>query len=695
MKLTPKPTFLIRLCCAAIALAYPILILGQENSQPKRNTPFELRAADPQIQNLVEEARSDAGNGDIDEAIATATRAFETAVQKKLLGDEAITDSVLASVYIAKGKFDEGLKHLHKALQEAIDSGNLVLEADILTSLSVEAQIKGDWQSAIAMTRKAADLAEEAHNLFEKSRALGMLGYLLLLSGKTEEARIPIENALEIDRINQYEFMASHLVYQGYYLIATGKLDASVEVLNQASEKAIEHSDLLSFVLAKIALANIYGRKGETNEAIQLLESIRQGKLDSSKTAPEMNRKLAAALSAPLPRISLLEGLGAVYESAGRPEKALPVWGELYSFSESIGLLVAKAESAKKVADLNAQLKRTQEALRYYSTALASFRQLQNEPLLLQTLISESLLLVQVGKGEEAIPLTEEVVELTKRRNLRPLQFSAYLVMAEIYQPMGDLVNARAVLEKAQALVQPGPSDPAIDNKQLLEAYNRLGDIYREQHNTAKELIEAEKGFEIAHLLKDQDNEAHLVKYIERRFRETKIYEEAQKAESEGRLEDALVLSEIIFVVHGAPAGPDTDANWNRVENLPFQVVQRPDGARVLTEIITEMGSLLGTPRYAILDALCRYYLGTGARPDLAEHFALQLEASLKDVGDSLDFLKARAACDLTMAYAYAGKSALAKGKASECMSLADKTNQQQTKDFANVANVKIGRAHV
>jgi CHAT domain-containing protein/tetratricopeptide (TPR) repeat protein len=693
MKVRLRPATLTRLCCAAVLIAHPFVLLAQGDPTRRRHTPVELQATDREIRAALEEARGDADNGDIDAAIEKTKKACGAAVENKLLGDEAICEARLASNYIAKGRFDDGLKLLQKALQEAVDSGNLVLEADILTSLSSEAEVQGDWLRASEIVRRAVSRAEEAQNLFEKSRALGELGRLQLLVGKTEEGGISIGKALEIDRLNDYELMASHLVFQGYFLISTEKLDAAVDCLNEAIGKAIELSDMFSFVLANNALAVAHIRKQEASNAIQILESIRKGDLGESNSSPEIRRRLLAALAAPFPRVSVLEGLGTAYEMAGQPEGALPVWSELYSFSDSIGLVVTKAESAKKMADLNAQLKRTSEALRLYAVAVPLLRELKNEPMLLQALIAETLLLVQAGRGAEALPLTREIVELAKRRKMRPLEFSAYLEIAQIYQPSGDLDNARTALEKAQALVEPGPGDKEIDNKQLLEAYNRLGDIYREQQIPSSELLEAEKGIVVARLLKDDKAEANLVSYIRRRFSELKIYEMAKKNESEGKLSDALILSEIIVVFDGVPNKPGDDmSSWNRVLNLPFQLVQRQEGPAVLQQIVKEMGPFLGNPKYAILDALCRHYLGAGARPDQAEQFAKQFEAAAKDTGDSLLFLKAAAACDLTMAYANQGKGELAKAKVPECLALAEKTNQQETKDFANAANVM---AHV
>ena len=52
-------------------------------------------------------------------------------------------------------------------------------------------------------------------------------------------------------------------------------------------------------------------------------------------------------------------------------------------------------------------------------------------------------------------------------------------MLTEIYQPAGDLANARDALEKALSLVRPAPFDDVLNNRFVLEDYLRLADVYR------------------------------------------------------------------------------------------------------------------------------------------------------------------------------------------------------------------------
>ena len=98
-----------------------------------------------------------------------------------------------------------------KALQDSIGSKRPVLQADILVSLSSEAQMKGNTQGAIDLIHQALYLSERSGNLYGKARALGELGKLELQSGKNDEAASLIDQALDIDKLNGYKFEALHL----------------------------------------------------------------------------------------------------------------------------------------------------------------------------------------------------------------------------------------------------------------------------------------------------------------------------------------------------------------------------------------------------------------------------------------------------------------------------------------------------
>src|SRR5207244_8046499 len=94
---------------------------------------------------------------------------------------------------------------------------------------------------------------------------------------KTDEAEQSIDGALKIDVLNGYKFEALHLVYRGYYLGVTQKLDQAIDSLAQAKTKALAVRDAYSFIMAENSYAFGLVQKGRADEAITELMLIKQG----------------------------------------------------------------------------------------------------------------------------------------------------------------------------------------------------------------------------------------------------------------------------------------------------------------------------------------------------------------------------------------------------------------------------------
>jgi tetratricopeptide (TPR) repeat protein len=214
--------------------------------------PPELTAADPEIRALLNDEDISCKLLSPNETVERIEKALQIADKRGLVRDRALVETVMGSALIGEGKFELAFLAFQKALQDSVDIKNEVLEADILLSLAAEAQIKGNNQKALDLIYRALTMSERNANLYEKARALGELGRLKLLMGKTSEAANSIDEALNIDRLNGYKFEAMHLVYRSYYLGLTGNDEKAMASLSEARTKAI---------LTRNAYAFSHGRK--------------------------------------------------------------------------------------------------------------------------------------------------------------------------------------------------------------------------------------------------------------------------------------------------------------------------------------------------------------------------------------------------------------------------------------------------
>jgi tetratricopeptide (TPR) repeat protein len=432
-------------------------------------------------------------------------------------------------------------------------------------------------------------------------------------------------------------------------------------------------------------------KKGKADEAIGELELLRRGNLTKLNLGQDGQDCLTFALTVPILRILLLEGLSNVLEAANQKAKEIEIWRELFSTSHDVGLLAGEAEAEQKIAGLEVQLERTDDALKDYAAAADLYRKLQNESLLAQVEVSQALLLIKIGRGQEAAALERQVASYTEQQGLRAPEFNAYGVLAEIYQPAGDFAGARAALEKALSLVRPGPFDEELDNRAVLEDYLFLADDYKALKIPTKELVAIDDAYFVAVHLKDEKVQQNILTYLDKRLKELGIRDLVSQRQKEGQLAESLLYSYILFIRDGSPSKPtDDQSNWQRILNLPPQIARQAGGATSLVEILNEIRPLVGLNKFPILIALAWYYITDGADPILAEKYAIETEGVIKDVKGDMTSLQAEAACILAVSYSRQGKLGIAKDRIAECTSIARKTGDAQSIKYSDIANVIV-----
>ena len=291
-----RTAFLLFVC----VLLVPQLVIGQEKSTHGANRPVELVAIDPQIRALLADALSSCSQLSINDRIDRLHDALKIADSSGLIRDRALVEANLASAFVSDAKIELAFTTFQRALQDAVDSKNGVLEAEILIALGSEAKVKGNTRQAVDLISKALSISEREGSLYEKSHALGELGIMMLMQGKNEEAARTIDEALSIDRLNAYRFEAIHLVYRATYLGMAGKLDEAMDSSNQAIAKALTIEDPYSFIMAENAYATGLVQKGKADEAIEDLSLLQQGKLQKFTADAHRQACLVSALELPI-----------------------------------------------------------------------------------------------------------------------------------------------------------------------------------------------------------------------------------------------------------------------------------------------------------------------------------------------------------------------------------------------------------
>lgn len=680
--------------CACLCLIFCLTAYSQQAPVPRPYVPPELQAGDQDVRSLLTSAKSKAEAGEYESAFADSKSALELAEKKGLLGDRAIAEAYVAQGYFASAKLDESFKYYQASLQHALAASNLALQADVLVALSALPQLQDNLPEALDLLAKAKDRANQSQNLYVRARALGELGRLQLASGKIEQGRQSVEDALNIDRVNRYPFEPLHLVYSAYAAIALPEPDfpKAITLLTSARDLAVKNDNYAALVQAQNALAAVYLRTGNVQKGIAICEAMLKGNVLIDDQTLSLGDAFRTATSLPFVKSTLLEALAQGYEAARDVDNARSSWNDLYQLSVASNFTVALAESASKLANIYNAAQNIPDAMHYYDIAIRTWRILHNTQQLAQTLASEALLLMRSGRGEDAIPLETEVVDIAETTHNTKALFTANGVLAEIYQPLGKFQEARRALERATALITAGKGDADFAPNTVIEDYTLLADDYRALQIPVKEMVAIENAIAVLRNLKDEQSAQQLQRYIaylKARFDTLQVHDLAAKAINDGKFTEALAYSEIIYVFEGVSANPETDTNWSRILNLPSQILRQPGGPGALNELLVQMEPLLGIANLPLLDALATHFLSTDLQPSLAERYAGKAE-TIAQLSSTPETIQLRPKCQLSIAHARQGRIDVAKQKLAECLASAEHTHDSGSIVFAEVTDVLV-----
>jgi CHAT domain-containing protein len=669
------------------------LLFGQQASPQTPNVPSELQARNPNVRAKLAAARSDSETGKYDEAFEADQQALDVAKKAGFSGDIALAEDATASAEFLSGRVQAGWDLDREALQKAIESSNFVLQADILTSLSSYSQSAGNLKGALSLLEQALDAAEKSKNLYIRSRVLGELGRLQLLGGQKEEAKKALEEALRIDSLNSYAFYSLHLVYQAYFLLSDDQtVKQGIQELEKARDAAVSDRNYIALVLADSALGASYVHIGDPQRGIDILRSMNSGDIKVGSGTQVTQAEFRAVLKLPYIRASLLEALGNAYESAKRTSDAIGAWTELYSFSSGLHMTLANAEAAQHLANLYATQGDNENAAKYFQIAASQWQASGNDAMLLQALGGEAVSLSKTGRSVEALDVESQIAQRGLQLKNRRAEFLAYLAMAEIYQPANQVEEAKTALEKAQALIEPGPDDPALGHKAVAELYLRLSAIYEKLGDQEKHLVTTEKALAVSIAAKDQPQINTLVSDLRQKFDALHVEDLIATLYKQKKLADALTYCELLRVFKGVPAAGNDSLFWEITLHGPFQLVAQTGGDQELEQDLQLMGPLLlPGEKIPILQALAQHYLFFGGdNPKAAREHALQAITLIDASKPSLEPLRLRSVCTLAVAYARTNSLDLAKQTIETCMDLEKKAADSDEKKFANVANVFV-----
>jgi CHAT domain-containing protein len=694
---------LLRLICLLLAIT-STWSFGQETSRlSKPYAPPELQPSDPEVKACLDSAERSGQEGNYPELFRQLLKAFDLSSKKGIVADMALVEAKLGASYFIQGKFEDAKQQWSSAFSDSLTAGNLVLQAEALIALSSMANATGNTSEALDFETRALDLARKSKNLWIQSRCLGELGSLQLSVGKSVEARTLVEEALRIDRLNEYNLEATHLLNLAQILASdASKSDQAIQLANSARDLAIKQEDYLVFMLASAFLGPAYVGKGRVDDGIVMLERSRDGVSADGKPLFQRPASYRAAMSEPFPRSVFLGSIAMAYKAGQRADDALKAWGELYKVARTGGFTLFTAGAAREIADCHRAKKDFAEAISYYSIAAEFWAKAGSTQQQIAALSIEGSLLSQQDQGDKALPIEEELLTLAKSTNNLGLQFQANLSMAEILQPKGDLDRTAQALKDAESVLSSDLTLPNVEPRFVLELYGRECDLADKQGDPLQALIALEKAMLPAGTAVDVKAMAFIEQQVRKRFSDFDVRGKAIKAYESGDFASALLYYEL---VHDFDL---TDAIWNdkvddyrksnsedfdRLLNLPFKVITQLDGAHMLENNLEEMGPIAKDVKLSILWALTNHYM-LAQRPDMVVKFASAALPYLKLAEqDKPNRWDVELVCELAASLMLQKNIDAALGKAGLCVQSAKKLGDPKQLGLAHETNVWVNQA--
>jgi CHAT domain-containing protein len=616
--------------CALMLLVFLPSCLPQAQGDKEDYVPNEMQVADPEVKTYLDSADTQGRNGEYEHAFVQLQKALDLCVNKKLHSDKALLEAKIAASYVVRGDIEHAKQYWLSADADSMAVGNLVLQADALIALSGIAKSYQKMDEALELATQAMEIARKSKNLWIQSHCLGELGNLQLTMGKTSAARASVEEALRIDRLNQYDFESIHLLYLAWItFIENRDLDQAIQLATSARDLAIKQENYLVFMQASTSLAHGYAQKGKLDQAIALVEKSRDGLTDQGQPLFKHPTSYRAATSLPLMKVSFLEALAFDYQASHRPDDALKTWQALYEVAKSASFNLATAEAANGAAMIYQAKKEFASGIAWFALAGDAWEKAGNADREMDALGSEAFLLSQNAQSDKALQVDETLLQMAKaRRDLRR-EFIFDLAIAEIAEPKGDEERSSKALLEAESLLSPDLTLQGVAPGLIAELYARLATFYGKTNDELKQVIALEKAMTPFEADNKPDLMLNLDEDIKKHLEHLNAQDTANSAYLSGDLGRALLYFELLQHYQ------QTDARWRGLDynkhlddpivqkliDIPIALTAQPGGARTLEDNLQSLGPAVGAAKIYTLVALTDYYLPQN-RPDQVIRYA-------------------------------------------------------------------------
>ena len=216
--------------------------------------------------------------GQYEDALAYLQQVLQLREKSGVAQDIVDAQHNLGQALTSMGQYDQAISHYMKALElrrNTNDTRGAALESYGLGGLF---EYQGRFGAAVHSKEEALktfrDLKDRS---FWMAEILGGYGQALILAGRMDDAKGPLDEALNLSReLKNDGLVAQTLGFEGDALFYKGAYGPAHSLYDQALQTAIRSKETERILLAKIALAKVAVREKKGPSAISTLRSLMQ-----------------------------------------------------------------------------------------------------------------------------------------------------------------------------------------------------------------------------------------------------------------------------------------------------------------------------------------------------------------------------------------------------------------------------------
>jgi CHAT domain-containing protein len=666
-----------RCICRIFALSFlAVIAMAQDIQQELKEIPAELHVLDPDARKLWIQAIADGKTGKLDVAEKSLSEAIQLCTARKILSDCAVLKAGLGQAKAMQGNFEAADALYREALILAKQSGNSLLEADLLISQAIRYRISNDATKAKEQLSRAVELARNSKNKKILARAFGEQANTLLWIGEIQAAETSVKQAIGIDEANDYD-ASHHYLYHGQILRQKDRDPIAAEqLLQKALTSAQKKQNFVSFIMASIELARIAALKGEIVAAVELLQHCRSGRWRHANGEWEFVEGLKNLAALPYMRLALSGTEAELYLIANRSTDALRVYSEIQKSAAESGQKTIEAYAALEAARLALSLNTLDEAERFARIAITELEELgfSNQVRDAKLILSDSFMGTQ--RYGEAISTLLPLVPIARQGEDVNLVFTLESEVGRAYFLQKNFKKAIEHWRKADHLVQLLLDDPKIEKPNLA---NRLGGHYRgmlaiyiEEKRPILALMTWVRAVAAMQDAGDETQYNTFFRELGNAIEQLKVRDWAEEAYNERNWLVALTLNQILLE-HTSRVGVKfqgardfSGKAFERVVEIPLRMLAEPEGASLLEDNLAEMGPVSWVSRRVGYDALLRNFLER-SEPKRAYGYGQDLLPMLLLQGATVSTHDAEAICIISFAAFQSGEESAARQHLEQC----------------------------